>query len=44
MTEFVGRRALITGASRGTGEAIARAFARAGADTIIAARNEAALR
>ncbi len=38
-----GRTAFITGASRGLGEAIARGFARAGADLILAARNNAKL-
>jgi NAD(P)-dependent dehydrogenase (short-subunit alcohol dehydrogenase family) len=39
-----GRIALVTGASRGIGAACARAFSRAGASVVLAARNEAALR
>jgi NAD(P)-dependent dehydrogenase (short-subunit alcohol dehydrogenase family) len=38
-----GRVALVTGASRGIGAATARAFSRAGASIVLAARNEAAL-
>jgi short-subunit dehydrogenase len=38
-----GRRVLITGASRGIGEALARAFAAAGATVALVARNEVAL-
>ncbi|PHX61019.1 MAG: SDR family oxidoreductase [Actinobacteria bacterium] len=38
-----GKRALVTGASRGIGRDIALYFARAGADVAIAARNEEAL-
>jgi NAD(P)-dependent dehydrogenase (short-subunit alcohol dehydrogenase family) len=38
-----GRVALVTGASRGIGAATARAFSRAGASVVLAARNEAAL-
>ena len=38
-----GRTALITGASRGIGYAIAEAYAREGADLVISATNEAAL-
>ena len=38
-----GRIALITGANRGIGLAIAKAYGRAGAHCILAARNKAAL-
>ena len=37
--DLTGRRALITGASRGIGRGIALAYARAGADVILLARN-----
>jgi NAD(P)-dependent dehydrogenase (short-subunit alcohol dehydrogenase family) len=40
---LAGRVALVTGASRGIGAAIARALAAAGAKTVLAARSEAAL-
>ena len=43
MADLNGRRALVTGASRGVGAAIAKAMARAGAEVVIAARNEVAL-
>ncbi len=39
-----GRVALVTGASRGIGAATAHAFSDAGADVVLAARDEAALR
>src|SRR5258708_26249773 len=42
--ELTGRRVLITGASRGIGEATARAAAAAGAKVALAARSEAALK
>ncbi|MGB5017365.1 MAG: SDR family NAD(P)-dependent oxidoreductase, partial [Candidatus Nanopelagicales bacterium] len=38
-----GRKALVTGASRGIGAAIAVAYAQAGADVAISARDEAKL-
>ena len=40
---LAGRRALVTGASRGIGEALAAGLARFGADVAIAARDAAAL-
>lgn len=39
-----GKRALVTGASRGIGQAIAIALAEAGADVVVVSRKEAALR
>jgi 3-hydroxybutyrate dehydrogenase len=39
--DFKGRRVLVTGASRGIGEAVARAFALAGADLTVLADDEA---
>ena len=38
-----GKTAIVTGASRGIGEAIARGFARAGADLVLVSRNKEAL-
>jgi NAD(P)-dependent dehydrogenase (short-subunit alcohol dehydrogenase family) len=40
---LAGKKALVTGASRGIGQVIAVAFARAGADVALAARTEAGL-
>jgi gluconate 5-dehydrogenase len=40
MLSLKGRRALITGASRGAGFGIAKAFAAAGAEVVVTARNE----
>ncbi|MEM1437046.1 MAG: SDR family oxidoreductase [Pseudomonadota bacterium] len=41
--DFAGRKVLVTGASRGLGEACARAFAQAGAEVIAVARSEESL-
>ena len=41
--ELEGKRAIVTGGSRGIGKAIARALAREGADVALLARNELAL-
>ncbi|MFD1881934.1 SDR family NAD(P)-dependent oxidoreductase [Paracoccus pacificus] len=40
---YKGRRVLVTGASRGIGQALALGFARAGAELVVAARTETAL-
>ena len=42
--DLTGRRALITGASRGIGRAIATHFSQLGATTVLAARSEGAIR
>lgn len=43
MFSFAGRRVLVTGASRGIGQALALGFARAGADLVLTARSLDAL-
>ena len=43
MSSLTGKTAIVTGASRGIGEAIAKGFAKAGADLILVSRNRAAL-
>lgn len=42
--ELIGKRALVTGGSRGIGKAIASALAQEGCDVVVTARGEAALR
>ncbi|MDO8731301.1 MAG: SDR family oxidoreductase [Actinomycetota bacterium] len=42
--ELIGKRALVTGGSRGIGKAIALALAQEGCDVVVTARNEEALR
>lgn len=44
MMQLVGKRVLVTGASRGIGEALARAFASAGARVALVARSEDRIR
>ena len=39
MNEYTGKRVLVTGASRGAGEGIAKAFAKAGASVVLSARS-----
>ncbi|MDI7260118.1 MAG: glucose 1-dehydrogenase [Thermodesulfobacteriota bacterium] len=43
MFQLTGKRAMVTGASRGIGEAVAKGFAKAGADLILVSRNLSAL-
>jgi NAD(P)-dependent dehydrogenase (short-subunit alcohol dehydrogenase family) len=43
MFSITGKRAIVTGASRGVGEAIAKGFAEAGADLVLVSRNLSAL-
>ena len=43
MFHLAGKTAIVTGASRGIGEAIAKGFAKAGADLILVSRNRVAL-
>jgi NAD(P)-dependent dehydrogenase (short-subunit alcohol dehydrogenase family) len=43
MFQIEGKTAIVTGASRGIGEAIAKGFARAGADLVLVSRNLSAL-
>ncbi len=44
MTDLTGKTAIITGASRGIGEATARHFAEKGANVVLAARSEGAIK
>ena len=43
MFQLTGKVAIVTGASRGIGEAIAKGFAKAGADLVLVSRNKEAL-
>ena len=43
MFSITGKSAIVTGASRGVGEAIAKGFAKAGADLVLVSRNLSAL-
>lgn len=43
MFDLTGKTAIVTGASRGIGEAIAKGFAKAGADLVLVSRNLSAL-
>ena len=44
MFQLTGKTAIVTGASRGIGEAISKGFAEAGADAVLVSRNMAALK
>ncbi|MEW6374972.1 MAG: glucose 1-dehydrogenase [Thermodesulfobacteriota bacterium] len=43
MFQLIGKTAIVTGASRGIGEAISKGFAKAGADLVLVSRNLSAL-